>query len=397
MTDPEDLRRASAGRANCPRCESDTSQEDLYCQECGWNLVESKKHALEIIAAPLIIDAPEIIAHEMGNQGAFLSSNQDKPTAQLAAPRYDAVEAGPSVTGAEQPAVFPALSSGSVKMDVVLPLGPAENELPVPCTGAKFLASLHPRAATPVVALPLIIFSIAALAAVPCACLWIESSYSSICAQYAFDQAQEAFKEGRVDQAITVMERSSSTHKLSRAQLDFLDRAYIKSANDCARRQEYVSAASSLVKVSPTFPGIQDIQRQIATFSFLARTKQSENQSRSATRYVQARVRRLSKIISNPGQDSLKIAQKYSGAVKNDASANSADKEHSENALPVQVSRPESVDNTPNGRQQHGVRTHIEDDVAKYNELLVNYFSVGKQSAEPPSFKEWVNEGKPSF
>ncbi len=111
------------------------------------------------------------------------------------------------------------------------------------------MARLHPSLGKPVVTLPLVALAVVGLALIMFFLLGFESSYSGFSNHYVIEQATQAYKENRFDEAATILERLSISHKLDDEQRTLLSDIYLARSEQRVNRSDYVGAMSDLDKI----------------------------------------------------------------------------------------------------------------------------------------------------
>ncbi|MGH9548223.1 MAG: hypothetical protein ACRD3W_02565 [Terriglobales bacterium] len=316
----------------CPSCNSDTSAEDAYCQECG--------HF-------------------------------------LCAPAKD------------------------------------ENDSTSPYINAAVrhvFADLSPRAAKPVVALPVVAGVLGLLALLPWAIYALEKSYSSLSGRYVTDQAAKAIKESQYDVAIDILARNALIHELKPEQRDLFDRALLERAQINIRANRFPAAATDLGKISSTFSQsvlakqlLDQCNAHIVSAAKLSRPAAIHLQKlplRATPRPPAQKEKAAAQTAAKDSPAHSVPAQRSIATVETDP-ARTAPQDQS--PQPPPSTEPEKEKPEPVAVAARKETAFAQKDLARYNELLAGYFSRGMtrkpaaKTIEPPTFKEWVGQGKPSF
>jgi len=417
----------------CPSCRGEISSDDRFCQECG--------AALAPIAGPYI-DSEPIGADPIGSESI-----------------------------ACDPVGLDAVGTGAV-----------------PHLPRLKMERLHPSLAKPVIALPIVGVLVVSLALIPFFLMGFEKSYSGFSNHYVIEQASQAYKENRFDEAATILERLSISHKLDDDQCTFLSDVYLARAEQRVGRSDYVGAMSDLDKIPPHYSKfllvtgkknelaelikVQQAQLQAqATAAAKNHLKSSDNSrlrlaaktpvpssteaiasappaisgsTRAALQPVRsesipARLESMpahsepalahSESISagsesmpahsesTPARSGSPPARSESRSVRSDlpparsestASRFESSKSHLEFSTTASESQPSSSEpaasriesKVQKGSGKSKVAKITENDQVRYNELLAGYFSQEHKVSganEPPSLKEWIDNGRPKF
>ncbi len=133
------------------------------------------------------------------------------------------------------------------------PLSLAEAGEPVRQPVQLKMTRLHPSLGKPVVALPLVGLIVLGLVLITIFLLGFEKSYSGFSNRYVIEQATQSYKENRFDEAATILERLSLSHKLDDEQRTLLSDVYLARSEQRAGRSDYVGAMSDLLKIPPQY------------------------------------------------------------------------------------------------------------------------------------------------
>jgi hypothetical protein len=199
-----------------------------------------------------------------------------------------------------------------------------------------------------------------------------ERSRSPFSTKEAVIQAHAAIAGNHLDQAVQILDALSikRTGKPTPEESQVLNEALYMRAMKLAQEKNYRLALSDLLRISPDYPQYAQARKKIHEFV----------------------------VLSEPQIKSPQLAHKkvvvpvVPVADKNETKTVTKSKE----GVTITTSRPNYTDT----------------DVARFNELLADYFSeerlatrrtikdglgVEAKNQEPPSFKEWINQGKPDF
>lgn len=299
------------------------------------------------------------------------------------------------------------------------------------------MSRLHPGSAKPVVALPLIVLTVAIFAIAPCCFLFIDKSYTAFSTKYAIEQSAKAYKENRFNEAATILERLTVTHKLADDERALLNDIYLARADWHAQQQNYTAGLADLAKISPGYGKFLLVNQKqhefgelLKTQSIAGTTKMHRSDAAASRRVLSASATRATKMrrsmdapnlstcaLTNsvqrtePMRHTAQMAKPtwtkapitsaapthhWTDAVNGTAQAPQA-------AVAAAPTRRSSDVSTPAPQAATGAhrRKYAESEVVRYNELLAAYFSQDRKAAskpaEPPSLKEWIDLGKPSF
>lgn len=299
-------------------------------------------------------------------------------------------------------------------------------------------------------ALPLVAFGLIALAAISFFLVGFERSYSGFSNQYVVDQARQAYKQNKFDDAATFLERMALNHKLDDEQSTLLNDVYLARSAQRLQRLDYAGAMSDLNKISPRYSKFPVVSTRKTELNQLINQTQAQQQAqlalaaKNSARADKSRTRQSSKstpaqnsagatlsqapnaISTTSASESLTSASQSSNRLSTD-STSARVSIVSSSGLPVRSAAADASVHTggdapstsesslvrPDGEssrsappaQKGNARSKAakitENDQVRYNELLAGYFSQEhKQSAgamEPPSLKEWIDSGRPKF
>ncbi len=309
-----------------------------------------------------------------------------------------------------------------------------ESEETVPRLADLRMARLHPSLAKPVVTLPLVALAVIGFALIMFLLLGFEKSYSGFSNHYVIEQATQAYKENRFDEAATILERLSVGRKLDDQQRTLLCDVYLARAEQRVGRSDYVGAMSDLDKIPSQYSKfilvtgrknelaelikVQQVHAQAQALSATkGRLKQDRSKSTQAGKITNS-------VLSAPPAISVKLrseAQQSSTpsefpkvgsqtpVVRSESTLPSAEIDQKSPALARTEAQP-ALSNAVSSRSELPTQKGLlkakaakitENDQVRYNELLAGYFSQEhKQSSgasEPPSLKEWIDIGRPKF
>ncbi len=286
---------------------------------------------------------------------------------------------------------------------------------------------LHPRLAKPVVALPLIILALAVFVFVPICLVSFEKSYSGFSIKYATEQALNSYKENHFDEAAMVLERLAISHKLDEEQCSLLNNIYLARAEQRANNLDYNNAIGDLDKISPQFSKSILVSLKKHEYSELLTKQQSQSRASVAVAKAHLKTAAHSKSVAltttlSPNTSSPKSTAAYSSPTLSLTGLPAAKAPSSSTATvpafpttttnaPMMASSPTSIQSSPEMPHSQSLPAkapknsksikYAENDLVRYNELLAGYFSQDRKtssaSAGPPSLKEWIDLGKPSF
>ncbi|RTL44954.1 MAG: hypothetical protein EKK48_06805 [Candidatus Melainabacteria bacterium] len=319
--------------------------------------------------------------------------------------------------------------------------------------GKSRLERLHPSLSKPVVALPLVSIALIAVGAISFFLVGFEKSYSGFSNQYVVDQARQACKENKFDEAATCLERLALNHKLDDDQLALLNDVYLARSAQRVQRLDYVGAMADLNRIPPQYSKFIVVNTRRNELNELIRARQAQQQLQSTLAAKNALRAEKSKLRFTATSTQAGAASTQAGtalasslkstAVKSPAAVSSS---QTPDVIPATTSSsssssstaassstvsagspssavvsdraasgsiPESTLSKAAGEASHAgvtaqkansrskVAKITENDQVRYNELLAGYFSQEhKQSAgamEPPSLKEWIESGRPKF
>lgn len=291
------------------------------------------------------------------------------------------------------------------------------------------MARLHPGLAKPVVTLPLIFAAVIGFVLIIIFLLGFEKSYSAFSNRYVIEQARQAHKENRFDEAATIMERFAIGHQLDEQQRTLLYDVYLARAEQRIGRSDYVGAMSDLDKISAQYSKfilvtgrknelvelIKVQQAQALAQSFIAakgrlkveRSKLHRNEKPAMSSPTNSVLVAPSAISVVPQSETPRGAiHSESPSVRSESTSGSESAAgHSE---PVDF--PPALSNPAPSRSELPAQKGLlkakaakitESDQVRYNELLAGYFSQEHKqtsgASEPPSLKEWIDIGRPKF
>jgi len=223
----------------------------------------------------------------------------------------------------------------------------------------------------------------------------LEKGHSPFSVKEALVQAKAAVGANHFDQGIHILETISLEKggKLDQEERAALDDALYMRALAYADKGNYRLALADLLRISPDFMQYDRARKKVRDYSQLAQSqvdkpapskpdpvKQGAKPQKRASSQ-----RSLEDDSLGPAADSSQAAGGESAAVESGGSSGAASKRR---------------------------WNYTDDDVARYNKLLADYFSVSRLSTrrhikedlgvaaenrEPPAFKEWLDRGKPDF
>lgn len=141
------------------------------------------------------------------------------------------------------------------------------------------LERLHPSLSKPVVALPLVVFAIVAIGAISFFLVGFEKSYSGFSNQYVVDQAHQAYKDSRFDEAATFLERLALTHSLDEEQKTLLNDIYLARSSQRMQRLDYAGAMSDLNKIPPQYSKFVLVSGRKNELTELIKVRQAQQQA----------------------------------------------------------------------------------------------------------------------
>jgi hypothetical protein len=271
-----------------------------------------------------------------------------------------------------------------------------------------FTVALSPTHAKPAVRLSLIVSVLLLLLLTPFGVIAISNSYDSVSERYIVQHAQKALEQNNPHEAVETLGRlylwrGNSLHKET---VDLYGKALLARSESYLKQHltllamkdlQAVPADCSLSSVAviklkalspqPTGSAIRETRAKPMMSDKRQRTTFPLNSvgAKKGTASIVTEAHTLSS--SSPTQS--EIGSSHLSDAINSANFSSAIKEDK-------------------GRRSKGIvhssTTKFEaNDIAKYNELLAGYFSHVHQpqkatnALEPPSFKEWMDSGKPDF
>lgn len=211
---------------SCPACQAEVSEDDSFCQDCG---------------GALLVSSP--------------SSN---PSSSLSP------DPNPTPTTSPSP-------------------GPSPNPTPSPSPSPSpsRLERLHPSLSKPVIALPIVVCALVAVAAITFFLAGFEKSYSGFSSQYVVDQARQAYKDNRCDEAATFLERLAISHKLDEDSKTLLNDVYLARSSQRVERQDYSGAMADLDKIPPQYSKFVLVTGRKNELTELIRVRQLQQQAQS--------------------------------------------------------------------------------------------------------------------
>ncbi len=312
----------------------------------------------------------------------------------------------------------------------------------------------------PVVALPLIIFVVAVFVFVPICLVRFEKSYSEFSVKYATEQALNSYKENHFDEAAMVLERLAISHKLDEEQRSLLNNIYLARAEQRANNLDYNNAIGDLDKISPQFSKSILVSLKKHEYFELLTKQQNRTRASVAVAKAHLKTAAhstslktptvctepslstpvalktvLSSNKSTPASKSVasttalssntspaKLTADYSSPTLSLTGSPTAKAPFSSTATvpafpptttnaPMMASSPTLIQSSPEMPHSQSLPAKVpktsksikyaENDLVRYNELLAGYFSQDRKTssalAGPPSLKEWIDLGKPSF
>ncbi len=317
---------------------------------------------------------------------------------------------------------------------------------------------LHTSLAKPVVALPLIILAVAVFVFVPICLVGFEKSYSSFSIKYATEQASKSYNENHFDEAAVVLERLAISHKLDEEQRALLNNIYLARADQRANNLDYNNAISDLDKITPQFSKFVLVSLKKHEYFELLTKQQNRTRMSVAGNRSHLKIADHSKLHSplktttsstehalvtttptlltaspdtsativkaapamttlSSGAKTVSSNSTLAATVASTIKAPSAATATSPGVFTTTTTAP-MMAASPTATQSSAEKAHsqslaakvpkisksikyAENDMVRYNELLAGYFSQDRKtssaSAGPPSLKEWIDLGKPSF
>ncbi len=298
------------------------------------------------------------------------------------------------------------------------------------------LERLHPSLSKPVVALPLVVLAIVAIGAISFFLVGFEKSYSGFSNQYVVDQAHQAYRDSRFDEAATFLERLALTHSLDEEQKTLLNDIYLARSSQRVQRLDYAGAMSDLNKIPPQYSKFVLVTGRKNELTELIKVRQAQQQasafpmpknhlktdkvaSSHSSKKVAAPAAESAENLSPPSAISSTNERVANERVANERSTNErvanpriasrVDSPSRRSDVSVDVAAgqtppsetPARTDMPPRRPEKSKSAKISENDQVRYNELLAAYFSQEyKQSSgasEPPSLKEWIDSGRPKF
>lgn len=305
------------------------------------------------------------------------------------------------------------------------------------------MARLHPSLAKPVVTLPLVAMAVVGFFLVMVFLLGFEKSYSAFSNHYVIEQATQAYKENRFDEAATILERFSIGHKLDEQQRTLLSDVYLARAEQRVGRTDYVGAMSDLDKIPSQYAKFILVTGRKNELAELIKVQQTQAQAQALS-VAKGRVKHergksvlsAKSSVSSSTNTVLPAPSVISAApqsepphalTREESPVVSAESERGHSGRVRTMSSPDSPGTSaesPEARSESpaapanaaAIRSDLpvqkgllkakaakitESDQVRYNELLAGYFShEHKQTSgasEPPSLKEWIDIGRPKF
>jgi hypothetical protein len=199
----------------------------------------------------------------------------------------------------------------------------------------------------------------------------LQQSRSPFSTKEAVIQAHAAIAANKLDQAVQLLDALSIKQKgdLSAEQQEVLNEALYARACSNASKKEYRLALSDLLRITPDYALYAAARKKVHELVTPV--------DQEAARPVIHQEINKKEISANDNQVTTAIKKTSAGTL-------------------ISTFRPNYTD----------------EDVARYDQLLADYFSqermttrrtikdglgVEAQNREPPSFKEWLNQGKPDF
>lgn len=325
-----------------------------------------------------------------------------------------------------------------------LPRAQVESDSEPVFYGSTRMQRLHPRLTKSKLIVPLLIVGVAVIAFLGFMLFGFEGEYSGFTNRYVMEQAKIAYKGNRFDEAGTILERYALTHKLTDSESNLLSDVYYARANERANRAQYALALADLNKINlqySNYPLVTGKRNEILECVKVAQAKaRLQNSHGRNTRSASAPSapfaakqigltpdmvsKRFDKTIEktlvtahgaldgdmgrhNPrgGTDSVTEIGTTARAATQRTPSDSAEQDtssvHSKEG-PAAVTGSGKLVSPPLAAKTARAPAKItESDQVRYNELLAGYFSEEhKQAApspEPPSLKEWIEQGRPKF
>lgn len=412
---------ASRGQ-RCPVCGAETDPGDSFCQDCGYKLEVRARTDPE--SRPPAAFWTCLNCGRQQEPGAQLCSHCGSTMADVGVfttSRARAIKPGSasSGTGEELPLVSqptPDVEAAAQRKVFSSPILERSIQGARPAGGTYGAGSL---------ARPLVDLSIAMLITSFFALMiwWLvdsEVSRSPFSFKEALIQAQAAIGARKYSEAIFILEKVSISRdgKLSEDESKALDEALYQRACEAEKARSYKLALSDLLRISPAFLHFEDARKRIGAISAII-----EDAGVKAPVVASGR--------GNPQKDPLPLAGKnpeLAAITANTAAKIEAPAAGAKTGAESEASPPDSgyslggfaVDDErlPAGPRFVAARgasegqESPESEIARYNKLLADYFSssrsrtrktikdefgVSGDGGEPPSFREWVERGKPDF
>ncbi|CAN5327785.1 hypothetical protein BH10CYA1_BH10CYA1_30100 [soil metagenome] len=277
---------------------------------------------------------------------------------------------------------------------------------PVPQLAHLKMARLHPSLGKPVLTLPLLGFAVVGLVLITFFLLGFEKSYSGFSNRYVIEQATQAYKEYRFDDAATMLERLSISHKLDDEQRTLLSDVYLSRSEQRVGRSDYAGAKSDLEKIPSQYSKFVLVTGKRNELVELIKVQQAQAQAQavSATKShlksERSKLRLAAKTLVPPSTNSVLPAP---SAISVASPTETIRPGHNLQSQTTRSETPASRGQSPAQKGLLKVKSAkiTENDQVRYNELLAGYFSeehkLSSASSEPPSLKEWIDIGRPKF
>lgn len=223
-------------------------------------------------------------------------------------------------------------------------------------------------------------------------------------------QAEAAVGANRLNEAVQIMEHISikGAGKLNVKQRAVLNEALYLRARDFADKRQYRLALSDLLRVTPEFVNYDDVRRLVGLYVAQAQKQMDEEGSLLKNK-------QLKEIQSK--QRSYNLSQNEHDIQANDNRKPNSSSIYSDDDTLTTNRSIEPLQDTlhpsEHNEAQQSLRWNYSDaDVVIYHKLLADYFSparigtrrkikddlgVAAENRDPPTFKEWLDSGKPNF
>lgn len=385
----------------CTQCRAQVSAEDSYCQECGLELANTVPLLAGFKPAQRLLSCLGCGAQyekAMSFCGSCGSSMKESGV-YTSASRF--------LGSKNEPAAKEADSSGNsqgslkTKTNTAVLEPPKFKPAPKPIhfQGLPSFSAAHPPRTLVDLSVGVLLLSFFA-----CLVWWLvdfDKAHSDFSARQSLIQARTAIGANRYDEAIQIVEKISltKTGNLNAEERSVLNDAFNSRASINAEMKNYRLAMSDLLRITPDYPSYKEV--------------------RSKLQHYASNIE-LQAVNSNPGHLSERNAAQAAARGKVSASAPQLAVK-SPSLKTVKPAIPTEVDTTAGSSVEQTVIVHDKDrtsrvstrgnymdnDVVRYNKLLADYFSVdhlsnqgsgpASDNREPPSFKEWLNQGKQDF